>query len=302
MVYNAKRKMKSKDKKDMDVIRSSAKPGREGFIQSPALIYWRAQKKAFINSFKLIPRKVFFKSLIFDFLTLLSLLLVFVSAFAVINRMSQPLLPELVQLYSLQTVAQESGDYSAFDEALSQYSPRLYRLVWLSFIVIVVSFLLCLFFVSVFYTKAWALAKKNGLSSSAVRKSFLLNLLWFFFWFAVVFLTGIIFRTVLLAFVLLLEMVLFFYLDFVLRGVFDEKKRVSENILCFARTGVKFYWFAFFILFSFIILFLAMLLLGLLGDYPVLVSLLFLLFTLIFIGWSRNYVLSLLDEMKEMRE
>jgi hypothetical protein len=276
------------------MAKTKAMPKGEKHVLAAKPNYWSVQKEAFISSFKNIPKKTFLQSALFDLLTLISSFMVIVCSVALIEFMSTPLKPVIDQVALLS----QAGDTASVESLMVEYAPQILRLFWLSFLVVVIASLLALFFISVFYNKSWSLAKGKQVNGRSVRRNFLINFLWGAFWIFTLTLTSMIFKPGLaVGVIIFFEMVLFYYLDFMLRAAFDEQRSVWQNIAAFAKMGVKFYWFIFFILFSFIFITLLTLVMSIFLNYQLVLAFLFLIFSLLVVGWARNYVLSIVNKI-----
>lgn len=255
--------------------------------------YWRAQANAFLTSFKNIPKKDFFKSALFDLLTIISVFIIAVVAFALINRISMTALPQLVQVYELK----QAGDEQAFNAALVEFAPVINKVIWISFIIAVLAFLLMLFFISWFYGKAWLCSLKKKFSNRFLRKYFIFNLTWIVAWIIIIAISVNVFVTVAAAIVLVIEALLFFYSDPVLRAVFDEKKSWRQNWAEFFGVAKRIHWFIFFIIAALIIMLILLAISGLLASLPLLFGIVLIIFTLFLLGWMRNYIIQLVYQV-----
>lgn len=253
--------------------------------------FWSAQSSAFITGFKDFANARFWRTAVFDLLTIIVFILIINLAFSFINYLSADALPEVMDLY----VLRQSGDAEAFTQALIESAPVLEKLLWYSLIIIAVSLLLVTFFISWFYGKAWCFALKKKFNLLYLRKYFFINLLWFIAWFIIFLITVNIFITAYAAIIVFIELLIFFYSDFVLRSVFDEKKKLR---FCFSdcfKIAKKIYWFIPFLIIA-IILFLIMLsVAGLFVNIQILFMILIIIFTVLFIGWARNHIIKLVN-------
>jgi hypothetical protein len=286
------------NKKKVSKIKEEPKAGKPGF--------WKSQINAFIFSFKNIPRKQFLKSAVFDFLTLVSIIVVIMLSWIIINRISAEALPQLAEVYALQ----QSGDTQGMNDALAVYAPVLSKVLWLSAIVAVLGSLLLIFLVSWFYGRAWAIAKGKQFPSIALRKSFIINLLWIIFWIIILLIILSAFVTAAAAIAVIVAFIIFFYSDQVLRTTFDETKKLGQNIKAFWLVVRKFHWFIFFIIIGFIMFWLLyrllLLIANLLFPDPTTILLaptlffivIIIIFTLLYLGWLRNYMVALVSHIK----
>jgi len=257
------------------------------------LSYWQAQRKAFLASFSNIAKKGFFKSMLFDLLTLLTIIIIMNTGIVLVQRMSFEAMPELMKVYDLK----QSGDLEAFNSQIAEFMPVITRVVGLSLLVAVLAFLLISFFISWWYGKAWCFGLGKKFSARYLRKYFLLNIIWFLGWLVLLFLTINIFVTKAAAIVIILEGIFFFYADPVLRAVFNEGKSIRENFSLFFRTAAKFYWFIFFILVSIILGIILLLISSIFMKTNVLFLISVIIFTILFIGWMRNYIIQLVKSI-----
>ncbi len=267
---------------------------KEVAIEWKPASYWACQWNAFITSFTSIGRSRFFPAAFFDLLTLISLFLVLNLAFFIINTISAPALPQIMNIMDLQ----QAGDSEAAQQAVLEYAPLLNKILWISLITLVVAFLLSLFFISAFYGRAWALATGKNPGKSFIRKLFLINLLWTLGWVIILLITGSIFVTEIAAVIMLFEMLFFFYMDPLLRTIFDNSKNTRQNFSAFFKLAGKLHWFVFFIISGVILAVVLILILNVFINITLLFALLAIIFALLFIGWHRNYVISLVDSMK----
>jgi hypothetical protein len=256
--------------------------------------YWASQWNAFISSFINIARPRFLQAAFFDLLTLIALFLVFGLSFSLINRVSAPVLPELLNIMALQ----QAGDSEAFSQAVVAIAPVLNKILWIFLVTLIVAFFLSIFFISAFYGRAWALARARKPGKSFIRKLFLVNLLWFLAWIIILLITVNIFITPIAAIIMLIEALLFFYSDSALRAVFDDSKNIRQNFSAFFRIAVRLHWFVFFIISGVILGVILMLILGVFINIKLLFALLAIIFALLFMGWQRNYVISIVNSMK----
>lgn len=253
--------------------------------------YWKSQGVSLVNSFKNIPTKQFLKAALFDFLTLISVIVILSLSFRVINLTGASAIPQLVSAYSLK----QSGDSQAFTNALAELAPAVNKVLLLSLIIGLVAFVLCVFFISWFYGKAWCAAMSKQFSVRYLKKYLLLNLLWFIFLILILLVTMIFIKTETAAVLILIELILIFYLDPVLRSVFDEKKNLGANIAEFLRIAKFLNWFIIPIIIAIIIFFILLAALGLLASIKALFIILFFMFAITFMGWMRNYISQLVN-------
>ncbi|MBU1199514.1 MAG: hypothetical protein KKF46_06765 [Nanoarchaeota archaeon] len=252
-------------------------------------VYWNTQSSAFINSYKRIGTKEFLKSAVFDLLTFLAIIIILNLALLMVNRISAEVLPELLTVYA----SAQSEDTAAMQEAVADLTPRVAKVLWISFIIVVFAFLLIMLAISFLYHRAWDIALKKNLKKKFSWKIFLLNIIWFVAWFIIFLLTANIFVTSVAAVILLIEILLFLYLDPMRRSIYDEKKSIGKIISDFFRIGVKIYWFIFYIIAAVIFGIIIIYILGLLVNILVLFGILTVIFILIFVGWTRNYIIEL---------
>ena len=245
-------------------------------------MFWKAQRNAFLSSFKRIPRKTFFYSALFDFLCLFAFLVVLWLALGLINAISFSSLDDLNTAYQLQA----SGQEEEFKELMSELAPALNRLLIFSAVIFIISFVLVMFFCAWFYGNAWYVALKKKFSSITLKRYFKLNLAWFIIWMLLMFLTVIIFKLAFAAILLILGILVFFYLDYVLRTVFDESKGLKDNFMALFSTAKHVGWFLLFIVICIIVWFILMFILNLVAALPGLFMILFIILMLLFIGWS----------------
>jgi len=254
--------------------------------------YWNAQKKAFLASFSNIFSKKFLKSALFDLLTIIAIILLVNVCLLIINNLSIKAFPNLLNIYEL-----KQADEQAFNDAVAQYGPVLNKIFWWSLVIILLGTFILLFLIALFYGNAWCVALKKKFSAKFLKKYYLLNLLWALFWLIILLLTVNIFVTAIAAIILLIEMLLFFYLDPVLRAVFDDDKSLLRNFAELFRIGKKLHWFIFFIISAIIIAFILMAIAGII-TIPVLFMIALIVFILLFLGWMRNYIIELVSFMK----
>jgi len=255
---------------------------------------WVAQRNAFLNSFRNIMHKDFFKAMLYDFLTIIAIIIISNAAFLLINLISVPALPELLNIYELR----QSGNEDAFQQALVEFAPVINKILWLSLLIIVVGFLLLVFFISLFYGRAWCFSLKKKLSALFLKKYFMLNLLWFITWVIIFLITVNAFVTSIAAVIILVEFLFFFYSDPVLRTVFDENKSLKENFSRFFSIIKKVAWFVPFMIIGIIFMIILLGITGLLIKIRVLFGIIFLILTLFFIGWMRNYIIQLVKSLR----
>jgi len=262
--------------------------------------YWKAQANAFISSFKNIPRKQFLKSVVFDFLTIIAIIVVINISIILINRISAEALPQLAEIYALKQAGNEQG----VNDAVVLYSPVLSKVLWLSAIVAVLGSLLLIHLVSWFYGRAWAYAKGKQFPPKALRKSFIINILWIIFWVIILLIILSAFKTVAAAIAVIIAFMIFFYTDPVLRATFDETKKLGQNIKAFWLVARKIHWFIFFIIIGMIMLAFLLWIAGLLlpnttvTTAPPLFIIAIILFALLYLGWLRNYMVALVSHIK----
>jgi hypothetical protein len=254
--------------------------------------YWNAQKKAFLASFRNIVSKKFWKSALFDLLTIIAIILLVNVCLLVINSLSIKAIPNLWNIYEL-----KQTDEQAFNDAVAQYGPVLNKIFWWSLAIVLIGSLILIFLLSLFYGNAWCIGLKKKFSAKFLKKYYILNLLWALFWLIILLLTINIFVTAAAAIILLIEMLLFFYLDPLLRAVFDEDKGLLRNFSDLFRIGKKLHWFIFFIIISIIIAFILMAIAGVI-TIPVLFMIALIVFILLFLGWMRNYIIELVSFMR----
>ena len=256
--------------------------------------YWSAQGNAFTNSFKNIARKEFLKSALFDLITIVAVLLTINLAAIVTDRISITAFPQLLEVLEIK----QSGDQQAFENAVVEYGPNIAKIVWISLAVLAVASLLLIYFVSLFYGNAWLSALKKKFSRLFLRKYFILNLVWALFWIIIILLTMLILAPQAAAILIIIEGALFIYLDPVLRAVFDENKSLGKNLLEFFRIGKKLHWFVLYIISFIIFLIILLTITGLLVNIEWLMIIAFIILILLFIGWMRNYIIALVNEIK----
>ena len=247
--------------------------------------FWSSQIASFLTSFRNVPRKRFFKAALFDLLMLIIVIIIINASLIIINLLYQSAVPKLAEVYDFSS----DSDSVEYEQALSELTPVMNRILWLSILVIVVTLLLVVFFISWFYGKAWCIALKKRFSKLYLKKYFVINLLWFILLLALFFLIAIFVRKEYAAVLVLIELILFFYMDPVLRTVFDEKKRLGDNIKTFFRVARRVHWFIIPLIISFIVGIILMAAIGFTAKIQILFIILFLIITTIFIGWLRNY-------------
>jgi hypothetical protein len=295
----AKKKPEIKEVEKKDIGNKYVKAKEEPKAGKPG--YWKAQTNAFISSFKNIPRKEFVKSAVFDFLTILAIIVIINISVILINLISAEALPQLAEIYALN----QAGNTQGVNDALVEYAPVLSKVLWLSAIVAVLGSLLLIHLVSWFYGRAWAYAKGTQFPPKALRKSFVINLLWVILWIIILLITMNVLVTVAAAIATLIAFIIFFYSDPVLRATFDYGKKLGQNIKAFWRVARKIHWFIFFIIIGAIMLALLLWIAGLLlpgttttPTVPVLFIIVIIIFALLYLGWLRNYIIALVSHIK----
>ena len=259
--------------------------------------FWKAQGTCLINSFKRIPKKRFFYSALFDFLCLLAFLIILTSSTGLVNLISLSAVEGLNKAYELRM----SGDEEGFSDLMIELAPKINRLLVLSLIIFVVALITIIFFCSWFYGRAWYSALKKRFSAKSLKQYFKLNLSWFVIWLLVLFFTIAVFKPGVAVILLLLELLVFFYLDYVLRSVFDEKKGVIHNYKAMLGIAKHVPWFLSFLIGSLIMLIILLYVLSLVVIMPVVFVVVFIISLLFFIGWSRNYIIELVQHLKYLK-
>jgi hypothetical protein len=254
--------------------------------------YWNAQKKAFLASFSNIFSKKFLKSTLFDLLTIIAIILIVYVCSNTINSISIKAFPDLLKINDL-----KQSDEQAFYDAVAENIPAFDKILWWSLAIILLGSLILLFLIALFYGKAWCVGLKKKFNPKFLKKYYLLNLLWLLFWLIILLLTVNIFVTAIAAIILLVEMLLFFYLDPILRAMFDDDKSLLRNFAELFRIGKRIHWFVFFIISSIIIAFILMAIAGII-TIPVLFMIALIVFILLFLGWMRNYIIEIVSFMK----
>lgn len=260
--------------------------------------FGNVQRTAFLNSFKRIPRKNFFYSALFDFLCLLAFFIILTAAFGLINIISYKTLDGFNQAYELKM----SGDEEGFTNLMAELTPDINRLFIFSLIIFVIAFIILMFFCSWFYGKAWCKALNKKFNPYFLKQYFKLNLAWFIIWFFVFLFTISSLKISYAAVVLLLEILIFFYLDYVLRSVFDEKKKISENFAALFNIAKHVLWFLLSLIMCILMLFILLFILALTTSIPVLFFIVFIILLIFFIGWSRNYIIELVKHVKLLKK
>jgi hypothetical protein len=277
------------DKKKISKAKEEPKPG-----------FWKSQASAFITSFKNIPRKQFLKSAVFDFLTIIAIIVVINISIILINLISAEALPQLAEIYALS----QAGNTQGVNDALAVYAPVLSKVLWLSAIVAILGSLLLIHLISWFYGRAWAIAKGKQFPPIALRKSFIINILWIIFWIIILLIILSAFKTAAAAIAVIVAFIIFFYSDQVLRATFDETKKLGQNIKAFWLVVRKFHWFIFFIIVGAMILTFLLWVAGLLlpstaaTTAPPLFIIAIIIFALLYLGWLRNYMVALVSHIK----
>jgi len=247
-----------------------------------------------LNSFKNIARKEFLKSALFDLITIIAVFLVINVAGLVADRVSITAFPQLVDIVALK----ESGNEQAFEEAVVEFGPTITRVMWILLAIIVVSFILLVFFISLFYGNAWLSGLKKKFNNLFFRKYFIMNLIWFLFWIIITLLIIFLLSPQMALVFLFIETILFLYLDPAMRAVFDENKSLWSNLRKFFKISRKFHWFMPFMLLSLIFIIIIVLTMALLLNIEWLMVVCFVILILLLIGWMRNYIIALVNEMR----
>lgn len=256
--------------------------------------YWNAQKNALIKSFKNIIRKEFFKSALFDLITIIAVVLVLNVTGLLADRITMPVFPQLLDVLELK----QAGDQQAFENAMIEVGPAITKVIWTLLAILLISFILLVFLVSLFYGNAWLSCMKKSFNNIFFRKYFMINMIWFLSWTVITLLIIFLLAPHVALILLIVEMVLFFYLDPVMRTVFDESKSLLSNLKRFFRTGRKFYWFIPFIILSAVFASAIAVITSVTLSIEWLMISCFIMSTLLFVGWMRNYIVALVNEMK----
>ncbi len=261
-------------------------------------VFWNVQTTALVNSFNRIPRKKFFYSALFDFLCLLAFFIILTSAFGLINLISFKSLEGLNQAYELKM----SGDEEGFTNLMAELTPDINRLFIFSLIIFVIAFIILMFFCSWFYGKAWCKALNKKFNPYFLKQYFKLNFVWFIIWLFIFLFTVSSLKVSYAAVILLLEILIFFYLDYILRSVFDEENKLSENFAALFNIAKHVLWFLLFLIISIVMLFILLYILALTTSIPVLFIIVFIILLIFFIGWSRNYIVELVKHVRLIKK
>lgn len=256
--------------------------------------YWRVQRNAFLGSFRNIADKASFKAMLYDFLTIVAIIIIANTCFLLINLISTPALPELLNIYELR----QSGNEEAFQQAVVEFAPVINRVLWLSLLTIIIGFLLLVFFISLFYGRAWNIRLKKRFNAFFLRRYYGMNFVWLIAWIILFLITVNFFVTTIAAFIVLIEFLFLFYSDPALRTVFDEKKNLKENFSRFFSIVKKIGWFLPFIIIGLLLMIILLLLTGLLTRIPVLFGIVFLILAILFVGWVRNYIILVVKNIR----
>ncbi|MBW3001441.1 hypothetical protein KY341_06215 [Candidatus Woesearchaeota archaeon] len=265
--------------------------------KSKSTKYWLTQRDALLASFRNIPNKAFFKAMLYDFLTLIAILIVLNIGALFINLVSVPAFPKLLNVYQLG----QNGNEEVFQQAIVEFAPVLNRVLWLSLIISIITCLLLVFFISLFYGKAWSIRLKKKFSTLAFRKYFLLNFVWLIAWIIILIITINVFVIPVATFFILIEFLFFLYSDPALRTVFDEKKTLRQNFSKFFKCIKRVHWFIFFLITAILLMLILLLITGLFIEIPVLFAIITLIFALFFMGWVRNYIIYIINITKHIK-
>ncbi len=262
-------------------------------VKKKRIGFLKLQLDSFISSFKFFSHKSFWKSAFFDLLTVLLFLLIINVSFSIINNISTSVLPDVANL----NILKQSGDKDSFDQAILDSGPALEKSLNYSFSVVFVAFILLIFNLSFFYRRAWCIALDKKSSFRGFWKYFLLNLSWIIVWLILFVVTSKVFILPIAAFVLLFELIILFYSDFVLRSVFDEKKSFKNYFSDWFNISKCFHQFIVFIFAGGILALLLLFIISLFVKIVPLFIILIIVFMVLFIGWCRNYVINLVNNL-----
>ncbi|MBN2052007.1 hypothetical protein JW756_00715 [Candidatus Woesearchaeota archaeon] len=257
--------------------------------------YWKAQIMSFVSSFKSLGYKRFWSAAFFDFMAFISIVIVLNLFFILINYTSADLLVGLSQINSLQV----AGDSQGMSQKIIELTPLMNRVLWHFLIALLVAFLLVMFLLSWFYGKSWSVFLQKKPGPKHLINLFLLNTVWFIFFTVLLALTMAAFKPMVAAVVSLIILVLIFYLDPVMRALFDDKKTVWNNINSTFRVGKFIHWFIPFIILALILFIILMLILSLiLRIHEVLFFVMSIIIMILFVGWLRSYASMLTKEVQ----
>ncbi|MFH0870862.1 MAG: hypothetical protein V1866_07475 [archaeon] len=255
--------------------------------------FWRSQRYSFLDSFRHIASKKFVVSAILDLLALIICAFMLSTGWMMINLVSSQAVPELMKMHELRITNQtEALNQASFDYGITYKNIMIH-----SMIIGVCTFVLFCMMVSIFYGGAWLISRDRKFSSLFLKKYFAFNILWFMLWFIIIAGSAALFIISAAKLIIFLEMIIFFFTDFAVRSAFDEKKKISASFGYFLKTIAKAWFFIIFIISSLLVWVILLSINGLFKSNDLVFMIVFVLFTTFFMGWARNYVNSLVDNI-----
>jgi hypothetical protein len=267
---------------------------RAGSIAAPEKKagFWDSNARALNGSWQSIFTRNFWMAAEFDLIFLFCALLVFLICASIISRLSQYILPELLQI----NAQKDLGDPTYLARA-NEISPYVYKFLWTALGVIVAGFVLFVFILTIFYGKSWSKIQGRQYTGLYFKRLLLINLVWFIIWILIVFLTMGLLSPVLGGMLFVIEMLVFVWCDSILRAMYDESKSLLRNIGGSLRFSLaKVHYFVFFEVILLLLVFIALAILGAFAVYlKILVLPAWMILTLLFTGFLRAYAANIVN-------
>lgn len=255
--------------------------------------FWKGQRNAFLDSFRHVASKKFIISAILDLLALIVCAFMLSTGWMMINLVSSQAVPELMKLHELRITNQTE----AFNQASISYGDTYRTIITHSMIIGTCTFVLLCMMMSIFYGGAWLISRDRKFSSLFLRRYFVFNMLWFLLWLIIIAGSAALFVISAAPLIIFLEVIIFFFTDFAVRSAFDENRKLRASFAYFLKTIAKTWHFIIFIISSLLVWIVLLTINSLFKNNDAVFMAVFVLFTVFFIGWARNYVNSLVDNI-----
>jgi len=256
--------------------------------------FWASQRDAFLDSFRNVASKKFIISAILDLLALIICAFMLSTGWMMINLVSSQAVPELMKMHELRITNQTE----ALNQASIVYGNTYRNIMVQSMIIGACTFVLFCMLVSIFYGGSWLISRENKFSGLFLRKYFFFNILWFLLWFIIIAGSAALFIISAAPLIIFIEIIIFFFTDFAVRSAFDENKRLRASFSFFLKVIAKIWFFILFMISSLLIGIILLSINGLFKNNDIVFMIAFVLFTVFFIGWARNYMNSLVNHIR----
>ncbi|MBI2128813.1 hypothetical protein HYU07_01105 [Candidatus Woesearchaeota archaeon] len=250
----------------------------------------RFEKTVFAESFK-NPKTLFYNILIDIALIIVILLLLKLLSVVLSNELSLSgiINPTLEKILSYASGMNKDVSFTDLDLFNIQFIVKLFfkalATSFLFFIILVLA-------VSAFKSIQWSKILKQKLNRAFFIKFLSLDLIWHLLWLVLIIITAFIFKIMISAYLIIIELLLFLYFTAILHSIFSKDKKIFGMMKEAVKIGIsKFYYF---LLPLAIIIILPIILLNLFSflystsrwNFLIIIAILIILF---YLSWSRIY-------------